>query len=304
MEPSYGTLVKTPSNKSSLQHKNSGGANGSSAPNTNSRWSRDKEVDRENYPRLSVVNDGCLLLLSDPNGAFSATNKVKRSNSNEESPGEDSEEAENKGSVEDSKEISGDNADSINLLEHVRFSKFNIAAKHGVDMSSSRPHRGDLVAFMRSSKGGASEVKLLKRSAATLMRGMLTDINVEAQTAMFIVDPSEKTKFSQEIDFNRVVGCKPQVLREGEPVEGIFHENKIFGIARTKDLYATGSTASFGKKERPRLNLTVRKEMGGKIIAQSGMAKGPNGTNGFPSGWTSRVSWYVDGKLDESALQS
>ena len=48
-----------------------------------------------------------------------------------------------------------------------------------------------------------------------------------------------------------------------------------FTVCRTADLYLNSSIGS-GLKERPRLNLTVKKELkglGGKIIAQSGMAK-------------------------------
>ena len=53
-------------------------------------------------------------------------------------------------------------------------------------------------------------------------------------------------------------------------------------VCRTKDLYLTSSFgrnssgSSGGLKERPRLNLTVKKELqglGGQIMAQSRMAK-------------------------------
>merc|ERR1712127_816200 len=33
--------------------------------------------------------------------------------------------------------------------------------------------------------------------------------------------------------------------------------------------------------------------MGGQIMAQSRMAKGPDGTNGFAAGWTRRTSLYT-----------
>ncbi len=33
--------------------------------------------------------------------------------------------------------------------------------------------------------------------------------------------------------------------------------------------------------------------MGGQIMAQSRMAKGPDGTNGFVKGWTTRLSVFV-----------
>ena len=48
----------------------------------------------------------------------------------------------------------------------------------------------------------------------------------------------------------------------------------ILSVCRTTDLYLS-SKVKTGMKERPRLNLTVRKElqdMGGKIVAQSGLA--------------------------------
>ena len=46
-------------------------------------------------------------------------------------------------------------------------------------------------------------------------------------------------------------------------------------VCRNSDLYLESKLGS-GFKERPKLNLTVKKELkglGGKIIAQSGMAK-------------------------------
>ena len=73
-------------------------------------------------------------------------------------------------------------------------------------------------------------------------------------------------------------------------------------VCRTKDIYLEstfgnksggGGGAGSGPKERPKLNLTVKKDMGGKIMAQSQMAKGPlSGTDGFAPGWTTRVSQY------------
>ena len=58
------------------------------------------------------------------------------------------------------------------------------------------------------------------------------------------------------------------------------------------DLYLE-SKVDRSNKLRPKLNLTVKKDRGGKIMAQSMMAKGPDGTPGFASGWTTRVSKYA-----------
>ena len=58
------------------------------------------------------------------------------------------------------------------------------------------------------------------------------------------------------------------------------------------------------------MNLTVRKELGGKVIAQSSMAKGPStdyggdgGNHGFVKGRTKRCSRFeVDNeKIDDNA---
>ncbi len=71
----------------------------------------------------------------------------------------------------------------------------------------------------------------------------------------------------------------------------------IVKVCRTKDIHLSSSFGSSGGlSERPKLNLTVKKElqgMGGQIMAQSRMAKGPDGTNGFAFGWTKRVSVHA-----------
>jgi hypothetical protein len=67
-------------------------------------------------------------------------------------------------------------------------------------------------------------------------------------------------------------------------------------VCRFDDLYLATSVGGSGPKERRKLNLTVKRELqglGGKIIAQSGMAKGPDGTSGFVPGWTSRQSPFI-----------
>jgi hypothetical protein len=83
-------------------------------------------------------------------------------------------------------------------------------------------------------------------------------------------------------------------------------------VCRTKDISLASSFGrdsggiGSGPKERPKLNLTVKKElqgMGGQIMAQSRMAKGPDGTNGFESGWTARVSKHANEDLS-SALNT
>lgn len=86
-------------------------------------------------------------------------------------------------------------------------------------------------------------------------------------------------------------------------------------MCRTKDIYLASSfgsksgevKSSSGLKERPKLNLTVKKElqgMGGKIMAQSRMAKGPDGTVGFAPGWTKRTSPNAVAEEEEETSRS
>lgn len=74
-------------------------------------------------------------------------------------------------------------------------------------------------------------------------------------------------------------------------------------VCRTKDLYLTSKVTAAGARQRPKLNLTVKKELkdglGGQIMAQSGMAKGPDGTCGFVDGWTKRKSPYAPPPTEE-----
>ena len=77
-------------------------------------------------------------------------------------------------------------------------------------------------------------------------------------------------------------------------------------VCRTKDLYLTSKVTAAGARQRPKLNLTVKKELkdglGGQIVAQSGMAKGPDGTCGFVDGWTKRKSPFAPPPTEEETL--
>mmetsp|Transcript_16330 Transcript_16330/g.30917 ORF Transcript_16330/g.30917 Transcript_16330/m.30917 type:complete len:215 (+) Transcript_16330:107-751(+) len=108
-------------------------------------------------------------------------------------------------------------------------------------------------------------------------------------------------------DFQQQPAEQDQPPSDGSsyPQEQEQEQDKIVGICRTADLYL--KSAIFGSggtlRERPKLNLTVKKELqnlGGKIIAQSCMAKGPDGSMGFHSGWTSRVSKF---NMNETACR-
>merc|ERR1712154_145489 len=125
-------------------------------------------------------------------------------------------------------------------------------------------------------------------NAATLLRGRLSAI--DGDKATFIGD-SENEEQKYAVRMQDVVSCDKSLLKDLEPVEALVHDERLYGICRTKDLFLESKITSSGT--RPKLNLTVRKGLGGKIQAQSMMAKGPDkGTNGFKKGWTTRVSKY------------
>lgn len=46
----------------------------------------------------------------------------------------------------------------------------------------------------------------------------------------------------------------------------------------------------------------MKKELGGQVMAQSKMAKGPDNINGFVKGWTKRVSHHVVEEEEDSSL--
>merc|ERR1712007_407849 len=105
-----------------------------------------------------------------------------------------------------------------------------------------------------------------------------------------------------DISLSEVVSCEKTLLKDQEQCDGILYEGKIYGVCRTKDIHLASSFggSSGGLKERPRLNLTVKKELGGQVMAQSKMAKGPDNTNGFVGGWTKRVSHHEVEKEENS----
>ena len=159
------------------------------------------------------------------------------------------------------------------------------------------PRRGDLVSFVKAKTGrGVRDVRVVSKGAATLIRGHLEQIVVDLNspklgTAVFIAATDKEEAYS--IGLDEVISCEVTVLKDQEPVEGLLHDGNIFGVCRTKDLFLESKLGS-SHKMRTKLNLTVKKGLGGKIMAQSMMAKGPDGTVGFTHGWTTRISKYAE----------
>jgi len=178
-------------------------------------------------------------------------------------------------------------SDPCNVFESPRVSYVHNATRSNPDKD---PKRGDLICFMKGKGNKARDVRILKRNSAVTVKGNMKEINISEGTAKFTA--SDGAIFP--ILLSEVISCDLKVLKDNVGVEGILHNDGLVGICRTADLYLNSSIGS-GLKERPRLNLTVKNELkglGGKIIAQSGMAKGPDGTNGFHVGWTTRISKF------------
>ena len=317
IEPSHTSLA------SALPHKNSNfkSRGVESAPSSGNRWQNvdiDRDILNDKLSRSSsIIGDGCILVLKDPAGMFSVEtrekNRKKSSNvskdTNDQNTAEKSEA--HAGSGTDDSNLDGEDTsrapklDHPTTLRHVLYSKSSILSQSGQDnhyrsYDGYTPRRGDLVVFSVSAKGGAKDIRVVQKNAARFIHGHLSKINLLDGTALFVAYQSSDTAADNntlttyEIKLHEVVSCQPKLLKDMDKVEGILHENAIYGVSRSSDLYLVSKVAPLSeKKERPRLNLTVKKELqglGGKIIAQSGMAKGPDGSRGFADGWTTRRS--------------
>lgn len=335
MEPSHTSLANTPSHSVGLQ--SSGPAAGVGA----SRWANVRD-DKSSKLGSSAKEEGVILLLSDPSHLFSSKLRVDSppaktvvDKAGEASPNENAVAQSTAGTAGSASEPNNDavtdtenNNDAANddndqnqsnqsvsvavVGTHIRYRLSSTAAR------TSGPKRGDLVSFGKTR--GAKLVKDIRvetMGAATSVRGILEDIDVDNDTAVFVSsssgeDANNVTK-KYEVKLAEVVSCSKLLLKDKEQVDGILHDGKVFGVCRTKDIHLASSFgrnssgSSGGLKERPKLNLTVKKElqgMGGKIMAQSRMATCPDGTNGFSPGWTKRVSVYNVVVNDEDDLAS
>ena len=240
-----------------------------------------------------------------PNKLELGETKGSSDDSNIGDAGTDNENMDDEKSVSSS--VSSDESHTGDLLSHLTYKTGAIAihgagAVGGMD-SSSYPKRGDIVTFTKARKGmHVRDIRIEKRKAATFVRGRLENIKVEntvgskrnSGSAIFVAATENEEMY--EIDLCELVSCNATLLQDKQQAEGILYEGRIHGICRTSDLYLE-SKVGLSQKERPKLNLAVKKDRGGKIFAQSHMAKGPDGTNGFASGWTSRASDYEQSAL-------
>jgi len=257
-----------------------------------------------------IHEEGSILLLEDKTGMFKKARKNRKRGISVGSIDDDTrslnsfDDSRSIDSIDDSKSVEDmENAVENSygtLLSHLPYKNGAIAI-HGTGSSctmdsSSNPRRGDLVSFVKSRRGGGlRDVRVVTRQAATMLRGRLENIEIlipgeNAGKANFIAATEKEEQY--DVDLTELVGCDAAIIKEKESVEGILHEGKIYGICRTKDI-SLSSKLGTSHKQRPKLNLSVKKNRGGKIIAQSMMAKGPDGSIGFAQGWTTRTSQFA-----------
>ncbi|KAL7566774.1 hypothetical protein ACA910_019370 [Epithemia clementina (nom. ined.)] len=309
-------------NNSHHSSNNKGNSNGSA-----SRWdtSGDEHAtsSASSSSEVPITELGCVLLTADPAGLFTHSSSDDDKNSNGADGDDNNDEQKNAQQAEKPA------ASTTKELPFHLYYKNGAIAIHGAGAAALRsggqedshnhPKRGDLVSFVKVKKndGGVRDMRLVTRGAATLVRGKLVNLSLDPPpgTAQFVTTTSSSSSSEEQqqgtsynISLSEVVGCQLSVLKEGEEVEAVLYQGIPFGICRTADLYLPSSLSSSSasssayaggggardnnsKQQRPKLNLTVKKDRGGTIMAQSMMAKGPEkGSYGFVPGWTTRVS--------------
>jgi len=289
-----------------------------------SRWEKVTEDTNIGKPqkKASVIENGKVLLLSDPGNVFQTVNVVVSVSkepvaSVAEEQDADAAAATEEGEVAEAK-ANPDSAPAPTITpEPTPFQPRTLSFGKSASSEKHAPRRGDLVSFVKASSSSSSDIKELRvvtKGVAQLVRGTLEAIDLKMGTAVFIRDgvtvasggtgtangngsggggSSGGERFP--IALTEVVSCNVKVLKHQEAVEVVMHQGKVYGVCRTTDLYLKSKVC--GSKERTRLNLTVKRDLTGKIMAQSGMAKGPpygnESDNGFETGWTKRISPYV-----------
>jgi cold shock CspA family protein len=283
LEPSHTSLANTPSHM--VVH---------SGPSLDGvgRWDNvGKEPKSVNASGSNIKEEGVILLLSDPSSLFSQKPPSERKSSVDESDSEVK-------SQNESKETTCESA----VGTHVRYKASSLAYRFATDNPDrpEGPKRGDLVIFGKT-KGAklVKDIRIEKLEAATTIKGTLVDINLDDNMATFV---SSDDGVNYSISLSEVVSCEKSLLKENQEVDGVLHDGKIFGgeyqrvallfpmslltivcrqVCRNKDIFLSSSLSkmsigSNGPKQRPKLNLTVKKELqglGGQIMAQSKMAK-------------------------------
>jgi cold shock CspA family protein len=294
MEPSHTSLSDTPLRKK-FSHMSTG------SDKSGGRWDDAKEDSKTKS--VDSHEKGCILLLEDKTGMFKRKGRrVKNSASVPSNDDDDAKSVDSFDSRDDAGSLdsfdSGDEGKSTNgegvsdeepfAYVHLPYKNGAIAI-HGSGSTSSmdgstNPRRGDLVSFVRRGSAGVRDVRIVTRQPAKFIQGRLENIEsignsagLNRGKAKFIAATQREEEY--EVDLGEVVSCDASALKEKQTVEAILHEGRLYGVCRTVDLYLgskmgiLGSKMGTKNKERPKLNLSVKKNRGGTIMAQSMMAK-------------------------------
>ena len=275
LQPTQTSLKNTPARRGKL------GSNNPQLNETNSRWGN-VNLNDESKDDEPILELGVILITDDPDGLFAN----ERSLDAGAGPAKDSLRA---------KKLAGSTGDGKLF---VRFKSSAIGGNpYSQGGGKSVPRRGDVVSFSRGVSGkGPIDVKVAQREMVKPTRGVLMNA-ADGKATLQVEDTGDMI----EVGLEDVVSCDAAALKENDKVEWLSHEGGIYGIARMSDLYLE-SKQGVGHKERPRLNLAVKKDRGGKIMAQTKQAKGPDGGDGFASGWTERTSQFNTKETMETDL--
>ncbi len=239
MEPSHTSLANTPSH---IVYKSSG----PSAEGGTGRWDNVKEARfGDNKSGSSVIEQGIILLLSDPSHLFSPTAPKKNGTvaqpaDLDSSPQDKVEETKSSveavGATDDAKEDDGEGNESkenetatpnATLGIRVRYKSSSIAFRNPAGAILGGPKRGDLVTFGKTRGANlVKDIRVEEAGAATNVAGILEDINTGSDAAVFV---SAANNQRYEIHLSEVVSCHKSLLQDKEKVDGILHEGHIYG---------------------------------------------------------------------------
>ena len=231
MEPSHTSLNSLTGSSKSYFSSNSDKGN----TLISSRWDNaDKSSPK--VEDSALMESGRILLVFDPGMIFTKKPKHKRVDVSEPTMKIDVNQTGEKSidAVADAVETS-DKSISIhetstslsNPSSNVTVSKESSIGTHVLfkEKSNHILRRGDLVSFSKGKNGVARNIRLIKKSSTTNIHGTLKSIDKVNDNAILV--DSDSNEFS--ISLSEIISCDIDVLQENEDVEGLLHEDKIYG---------------------------------------------------------------------------
>ena len=219
LEPSHTSLANTPSHMVVHSGPSIDGAG---------RWDNvGREPKASNVSGSNIKEEGVILLLSDPACLFSPNSQLKHKSAIDDSETKKDQDDEipekPKFSLED------DAVKESMIHTHLRYKVSSLAHRFTADNPDrpDGPRRGDMVVFGKT-KGArlVKDIRIEKLEAATTIKGVLVDINIDENSATFI-SSDDGIKYS--ISLSEVISCDKSLLKENQEVNGVLHNGKVFG---------------------------------------------------------------------------